>query len=71
MVIQFRRVQCIPKNESSFQNRKDLLWKGLRDDELSKASGIDGCVFVHVSGFIGGNKTFEGAMEMATKSLAQ
>jgi len=65
------RVQCVPKSESSFQNRLDLMWKGLRDEELSKASGIDGGVFVHVSGFIGGNKTYEGALEMAKKSLEQ
>jgi uncharacterized UPF0160 family protein len=26
-------------------------------------------VFVHASGFIGGNKTFDGAMEMARKTL--
>ena len=45
-------------------------WKGLRDDELSKVSGIEGCIFVHSNMFIGGNKTREGAMEMARKSLA-
>mmetsp|Transcript_40895 Transcript_40895/g.47544 ORF Transcript_40895/g.47544 Transcript_40895/m.47544 type:complete len:373 (+) Transcript_40895:109-1227(+) len=64
------RVQCVPKGNSSFLNRKPLPWKGLRDDELSKASGIDGGVFVHASGFIGGNKTFEGAKAMAIKALS-
>lgn len=63
------RVQCVPKENSAFQNRKPLPWKGLRDDDLSKASGIDGGVFVHASGFIGGNKTFEGAKAMAIKAL--
>jgi len=64
------RVQAISKTETSFTNRVDLQWKGLRDETLSKASGIDGCVFVHASGFIGGNKTKEGALKMAKKSLA-
>lgn len=32
-------------------------------------SGIKGCIFVHASGFIGGNETREGALEMARKTL--
>jgi uncharacterized UPF0160 family protein len=63
------RVQCVPKENASFQNRKSLPWKGLRDEDLSKASGIEGGIFVHASGFIGGNKTFEGAKAMAIKAL--
>jgi len=63
------RVQCVPKGEQSFENRKSILWGGLRDEELSQASGIPGCIFVHTSGFIGGNKTKEGALAMARKSL--
>jgi uncharacterized UPF0160 family protein len=63
------RVQCVPQGDSSFQNRKSLPWRGLRDDDLTKASGIDGGVFVHVSGFIGGNKTFAGALAMALKAI--
>lgn len=43
--------------------------EGVRDEELDKVSGIKGCVFVHASGFIGGNKTFEGALEMARKAV--
>ena len=50
------RVQAVPVAPESFESRKALpeVWRGLRDDELSKASGVDGCVFVHASGFIGG-----------------
>ena len=44
-------------------------WRGLRDEELSQVSGIEGCTFVHSSGFIGGNKTKQGVLEMATKTL--
>ncbi|CAJ0589816.1 unnamed protein product [Cylicocyclus nassatus] len=38
-------------------------------EELSNLCGIDGCIFVHVRGFIGGNKAFEGALAMAKKAL--
>ncbi|CAJ0591667.1 unnamed protein product [Cylicocyclus nassatus] len=38
-------------------------------EELSNLCGIDGCIFVHVTGFIGGNKAFEGALAMAKKAL--
>jgi len=65
------RVQCVPVQLGSFENRLSLLeeWRGVRDDELSQLSGIPGCIFVHASGFIGGNKTYEGALEMARRTL--
>jgi uncharacterized UPF0160 family protein len=44
-------------------------WQGLRESELSDKSGIPGCIFVHANGFIGGNDTYEGALEMARKTL--
>lgn len=46
-------------------------WRGVRDEELCQLTGIPGCVFVHASGFIGGNRTREGALEMARRTLAQ
>ena len=54
-----------------FESRKPLpsQWRGLRDDELSKLVGIPGCVFVHISGFIGGNHSYEGALAMAKAAL--
>jgi uncharacterized UPF0160 family protein len=65
------RVRSVGVERGSFRNRKDLpeAWKGLRDEELSRLSGVPGCVFVHASGFIGGNLTLEGAMAMATKAV--
>ncbi|KAA8498627.1 UPF0160 protein C27H6.8 [Porphyridium purpureum] len=65
------RVQAVPETESSFKSRKPLpeAWRGLRDDELSAKSGIPGCIFVHAAGFIGGNVTKEGALEMARQAL--
>lgn len=65
------RVQAIPVSPESFESRMALPepWRGIRDDELSRLSGIEGCIFVHASGFIGGNKTKEGALEMARRAL--
>ncbi|KFM59707.1 UPF0160 protein MYG1, mitochondrial, partial [Stegodyphus mimosarum] len=56
------RIQCVSVSPFSFENRLSLKaeWQGLRDEELSIKSGIPECVFVHASGFIGGNKTREG-----------
>lgn len=65
------RVQCVPVRKASFTSRHPLPepWRGARDDSLSVLAKIEGCIFVHASGFIGGNKTFDGAMEMVRKSL--
>ncbi|KAH6917356.1 GAMM1 protein [Coprinopsis sp. MPI-PUGE-AT-0042] len=65
------RVQAVPVSPQSFDSRKALpeAWRGVRDDALSQLTGIDGGVFVHASGFIGGNKTREGALAMAQKAL--
>lgn len=50
------RIQAVPVSPQSFESRKALpeQWRGVRDEELSKLSGVDGCIFVHASGFIGG-----------------
>jgi len=65
------RIRAVSLEPGSFENRKGLpeAWRGVRDEELSKVSGVAGCVFVHASGFIGGNGTFEGALEMAKKAV--
>lgn len=65
------RVQAVPMHKSSFASRTPLpaSWRGLRGEELSKLAGIEKCVFTHASGFIGGNETFEGTMEMVRLSL--
>lgn len=65
------RVQAIGVSPGSFVSRKALPepWRGVRDEALSKISGIEGGVFVHAGGFIGGNKTKEGALEMAKKAI--
>ena len=50
------RVQAVPVSPDSFGSRKALpeVWRGLRDEKLSEVSGIEGGIFVHASGFIGG-----------------
>ncbi|KAK3383942.1 metal-dependent protein hydrolase [Lasiosphaeria ovina] len=65
------RLQCVPNSKDSFQSRKPLpeVWRGFRDDKLDEISGINGCAFVHAAGFIGGNKSFGGALAMAKKAL--
>jgi len=65
------RIQSVPVEDSGFENRAPLPapWRGKRDEELSALSGIPGCVFAHHTGFIGGNKTFEGVLAMAQLSL--
>lgn len=67
------RIQAVSVSKDSFENRKGLpeKWRGVRDEDLSALTGIDGCVFVHASGFIGGNKTYEGALEMAKRAVAE
>lgn len=64
------RVQAVAKEPGSFESRKALPapWRGVRDAALSEVTGVDGGVFVHASGFIGGNKTFDGALAMAKKA---
>uniref|UniRef100_L2GAP4 Myg1 protein n=1 Tax=Colletotrichum fructicola (strain Nara gc5) TaxID=1213859 RepID=L2GAP4_COLFN len=65
------RVQAVPVTKDSFESRKPLpeAWRGFRDEELDGITGIPGGVFVHAAGFIGGNKTFDGAKDMAIKAL--
>lgn len=68
------RVQCVPAAKDSFTSRKPLpeAWRGHRDGELDKileGSVEPGAVFVHAAGFIGGHRTFEGALAMAKKAL--
>lgn len=66
------RIRAVSRSAEGFELRKPLpeKWRGVRDEELSAISGIDGCVFVHASGFIGGNTSYEGALKMAQESLS-
>ncbi len=65
------RIRAVGVEGDSFENRHPLpaAWRGVRDSQLSEVAGVPGCVFCHASGFIGGNETFEGALEMARKAV--
>lgn len=65
------RVSTVSVTSTSFEFRLGLplQWRGLRDEALSEASGIDGCIFIHAAGFIGGCNTKEGVLQLAIKSL--
>jgi uncharacterized UPF0160 family protein len=65
------RIQAVPVSKDSFESRKPLpeAWRGYRDEKLDDISGVPGGVFIHASGFIGGNETFDGAKAMALKAL--
>ena len=67
------RIQAVSKSPGSFENRLSLpaAWQGLRDEELSSVSGIPGGIFVHASGFIGGNKSHDGVKAMASAAVEQ
>ncbi|KAI1408412.1 metal-dependent protein hydrolase [Hypoxylon sp. FL1857] len=66
------RIQAVPVSKDSFESRKALPepWRGARDEQLDEVSGVPGGVFVHASGFIGGNKTFDGVKALAEKACA-
>jgi uncharacterized UPF0160 family protein len=52
-----------------FNTKKYLTDKCFLCQELSEVSQIPDCVFVHTTGFIGGNLTKEGALQMAIKTM--
>ena len=65
------RIQCVSVEGKAFENRLGLPkeWRGVRDADLEKISGVEGATFCHAAGFIGGNKSYEGALEMARVAL--
>ena len=67
------RVQAVTVEGKGFENRLSLpeQWRGVRDEDLVSITKIPGSRFVHAAGFIGGNDSFEGALEMARVALTQ
>jgi uncharacterized UPF0160 family protein len=67
------RVQAVPVEGKAFENRLGLPkeWRGVRDQDLEKVAGIAGCTFCHAAGFIGGNKSYDGVLEMARVALKE
>eukprot|EP01101_Sappina_pedata_P004284 TRINITY_DN1791_c0_g1_i1.p2 TRINITY_DN1791_c0_g1~~TRINITY_DN1791_c0_g1_i1.p2 ORF type:complete len:359 (-),score=176.50 TRINITY_DN1791_c0_g1_i1:56-1027(-) len=66
------RIQAVGEEGQNFRQRKGLPspWRGVRDEELSKVSGVPDCIFIHAGGFIGGGKTYECVLELAKLALA-
>lgn len=65
------RVSTVSVAPSSFDFRLGLPeeLRGLRDQELSDKSGVEGCIFIHASGFIGGANTQEAVYKLAKQGL--
>lgn len=62
-------ITTAPDNHISRKSAPDE-WRGRRDEELQKITGVSDAAFCHPSGFLFGAKSFEGAMELAKKALA-
>ena len=65
-------IQQIPVAPKSFEGRLKFpeKWWSLRDSELESETGVPGSIFVHKFGFIGANKTSEGAVAMAKLAIS-
>jgi len=66
------QIKTVPVEAGSFTARMDLpdAWAGLRDGELAAVNGVADSVFCHLNLFIGGARSFEGAVKMAELALA-
>lgn len=65
------RVQAVPNGKQAFASRLNLPenLRGLRDSELAEASGVPDAIFVHATGFIGGARSYGGALRLAELGL--
>jgi len=63
--------RCVPSKEEFFHTRVIFPseWGGLKDESLSKVSGVPNVVFCHVNGFIAVAKTLEGARSLALAAI--
>ncbi len=66
------QIKTVPVEAGSFTARMDLPepWAGLRDSELAAVTGVADSVFCHLNLFIGGARSFEGAVRLAELALA-
>lgn len=63
--------QGVPVAPRSFETRcsHPEAVRGLRDEALAEATGVEDAVFVHPGGFIGGAKSKEGALALARAAI--
>ncbi|MDZ7920152.1 MYG1 family protein [Rhodoferax sp.] len=66
------QIKTVPVEAGSFTARMDLpdAWAGLRDGELAAVNGVTDSVFCHLNLFIGGARSFDGAVKLAELALA-
>ena len=67
------QIKTVPVEAGSFTARLDLPkpWAGLREQELAAVTGVPDSVFCHLNLFIGGARSFEGAVRMADLALEE
>ena len=65
------RATAVPVELKSFQSRVPFKeeWRGKRDEELQKASGVSDATFVHMSGFTGGALSLDGIKSLVRQTL--
>lgn len=65
------RATAVPVEPKSFRCRTPYKeeWRGKRDEELQQVSGVADATFVHMSGFTGGAKSYEGIMSLVRQTL--
>lgn len=66
------RVRTVPRALGSFAPRKALpeAWAGLGGTELTRITGVPGCVFAHRGRFLAGNDSLAGAQALAELAVA-
>lgn len=69
--LQAWRVRAVPDVAGSFAVRRRFpeSWRGLRDAEMAKASGVSSAIFCHKAGFLAVAQTKEGALDLLAKAL--
>lgn len=67
----FFKIVAASKEHARFKSVLPLKepWRGKRGEDLSRAVGIGGCIFVHHSGFCGAHQTLEGAIHMVEETV--
>jgi uncharacterized UPF0160 family protein len=65
-------VDTVPPEPGSFAQKLPLpeAWAGLPEAELAATSGVPDAVFVHLRRFVAAARTRDGALAMASRTLA-
>lgn len=61
------KVRCVPDELNGFGQKMPLpvKWRGLKNEELQKCSGVSDAIFCHPNGFIAAAASFKGALQLA------